>query len=94
MRCFTSDLLTAAVDGAGRPAVVFHPVPQCFEPLFLLGRREATVPRVLDDTLHQPALATGGIRITYDVDRAAIAQQVIELRAICEFIDPSQIDEQ
>src|SRR5918998_244897 len=42
----------------------------------------------------EPALPTGGIRVTYDVDRAAIAQQVIEFRAICEFVDPGQIDEE
>jgi hypothetical protein len=34
------------------------------------------------------------IRVTYDVDRAAIAQQVVKLRAIREFVDPGQIDEQ
>src|SRR6185503_4640560 len=32
--------------------------------------------------------ATGGICVTYDVDRAAIGQQIIEFRPIGKFVDP------
>src|SRR5918997_1959004 len=42
----------------------------------------------------EPALPAGGIRVTYDVDRAAIAQQVVKFWTIREFVDPGQIDEQ
>src|SRR5688572_8555849 len=42
----------------------------------------------------EPALPTGSVRVTYDVDRAAIAQQVVELWVIGEFVDPSEIDQQ
>src|SRR5258705_3792056 len=36
----------------------------------------------------------GGIRVTHDVDGAAIGQQVIVLRPIGEFVDPRQINQQ
>src|SRR3974377_474698 len=38
--------------------------------------------------------STGGVRITYDVDRAAIGQQMIELRPVGKFIDPLEINQQ
>src|SRR6476660_4852098 len=38
--------------------------------------------------------STGGICITYDVDRAAVGQQMIELRPIGEFVDALQVDKQ
>jgi hypothetical protein len=34
------------------------------------------------------------VHVAHDVDRAAIAQQVIELRPIGEFADPRQVDQQ
>ena len=38
------------------------------------------------------AHAAGGVRVTHDVDGAAVGQQVIELRPIGEFVDPLQVD--
>src|SRR5215510_8370244 len=40
------------------------------------------------------ASTTGGIRVTYDVDRAAIGQQMIEFGPIGQFIDALEIDQQ
>jgi hypothetical protein len=36
----------------------------------------------------EAARAAGGICVTYDVDRTAVAQQVVELWPIGEFVDP------
>src|SRR6185312_6796819 len=38
--------------------------------------------------------ATGGICVMYDVDRAAIGQQMIEFRPIGKFVDPLKINQQ
>ena len=35
----------------------------------------------------------GGIRVANDVDRAAVRQQVVELRLIRELVDPFEIDQ-
>ena len=42
----------------------------------------------------EPALPAGGVGVAHDVDRAAVAQQVIELRPIGEFVDPLEVDQQ
>src|SRR5215510_11276898 len=42
----------------------------------------------------EPALPAGGVRVAYDVDRAAVGQQVIELGVIGELVDPCEIYEQ
>jgi len=42
----------------------------------------------------KPTDSAGSVRIPHDVDRAAIGQQVIVLRAIGEFVDPRQINPQ
>ena len=36
----------------------------------------------------------GGIRVTHDVDRATVGQQVIEFGPIGEFVDPRQVDQE
>ena len=43
--------------------------------------------------MSNPADPAGGVRVTHDVDRAAVGQQVIELRLIGEFVDPRQVDQ-
>src|SRR5262249_4677116 len=42
----------------------------------------------------EPDLAGGRVRVTNDVYRAAVGQQIIKLRPIGEFVDPRQIDKQ
>src|SRR6266478_8766600 len=42
----------------------------------------------------EPADPAGGVRVAHDVDGAAVAQQMIPLRPISEFVDPRQIDQQ
>jgi hypothetical protein len=42
----------------------------------------------------ESALSAGGVRVAYDVDRAAVRQQIVELGVIGELVDPFQIDEQ
>src|SRR5215468_2690891 len=42
----------------------------------------------------EPALSAGGVRVAYDVNRAAVGQQVVELGTIGQFVDPRQIDQQ
>src|SRR5262245_36279805 len=39
----------------------------------------------------EPALPTRGVRVAYDVNRATVAQQMIELRPIGQLIDPLQV---
>src|SRR6516162_1843097 len=33
----------------------------------------------------------GGVRVTHDVDRATVAQQMVPLRVISEFVDPIDV---
>ena len=47
----------------------------------------------VDETVEQmadvePAGSAGRVCVTYDVDRAAVAQQMIEFRPIGQFVDP------
>ena len=42
----------------------------------------------------EPADPASSVRVTHDVDRAAIGQQVIEFRLIGKFVDPFQVDQQ
>ena len=42
----------------------------------------------------EPSLPPHGVRVTINVDGAAVGQQIIELRPIGEFIDSRQIDKQ
>ena len=47
----------------------------------------------VDETVEQmadvePSSSAGRVCVTYDVDRAAVAQQMIEFRLIGELIDP------
>ena len=42
----------------------------------------------------EPAFPAGGVGVANDVDRAAVAQQVIELRPIGELVDPREVDQQ
>jgi len=42
----------------------------------------------------ESALSAGGVRVAYDVDCAAVGQQIVELGVIGELVDPFQIDEQ
>jgi hypothetical protein len=41
----------------------------------------------------KPAAPSGGVRVTHDVDRAAVGQQVVEFGAIGQFVDPPKVDE-
>jgi hypothetical protein len=41
-----------------------------------------------------PAATTGGVRIAYNVDRAAVGQQVVEFGMVGEFVYPLQIDQE
>ena len=36
----------------------------------------------------ESASGTGGVQVTYDVDRTAVAQQVVKLWPISELVDP------
>ena len=36
----------------------------------------------------ESASGTGGVQVTYDVDRTAVAHQVVKLWPISEFVDP------
>ena len=38
--------------------------------------------------------SAGGIRMTYDVDRAAVGQEMVELWPIGKFVDPFEINQQ
>src|SRR5690348_10021351 len=40
----------------------------------------------------EPTSAAGGVRVTYDVDRTAIAQQVVKFWPIGKLVDPFQIN--
>src|ERR1700686_1616111 len=40
----------------------------------------------------EPATPAGGVRVTHDVDGAAVCQQMIEFGMIGEFVDPRQVD--
>src|SRR5215471_16469641 len=42
----------------------------------------------------ESSLPPGGVRITNDVDGAAVGQQIAELRPIGQFVDARQIDKQ
>src|SRR6516165_11816645 len=41
-----------------------------------------------------PAATTSGVRIAYNVDRAAVGQQVVEFGLVGEFVDSLQIDQE
>jgi hypothetical protein len=36
----------------------------------------------------EPAAPTGGVRVTHNVDRAAVGQQVVEFGMVGQFVDP------
>src|SRR5262249_46095602 len=42
----------------------------------------------------EPPLPPGSVRVTNDVDGAAVGQQIVELRPLGELVDPRQIDKQ
>src|ERR1700716_3289153 len=42
----------------------------------------------------EPAFPAGGVQIANDIDRAAVAEQMIELRPICKLVDPLEVDQQ
>src|SRR6516164_10656838 len=42
----------------------------------------------------EPPPSSGSVRVTNDIDGAAVGQQIVELRPIGEFVDPRQIDKQ
>jgi hypothetical protein len=53
----------------------------------------------IDQTVQQmaqlePAAPAGSVRVTYDVDGAAVVQQMIEFGVIGEFVDPRQVDQE
>src|SRR5690606_33903519 len=52
---------------------------------------DETVEYVADRDTSDPA---GGVRVTYDVDRTAVGQQVIELGPLGQLVDPLKIDEE
>src|ERR1700726_2331747 len=52
---------------------------------------DQTVEQMADVKAADPA---GGVRITHDVDGAAVSQQMIKLRPIGEFIDPRQVNKE
>ena len=51
---------------------------------------DETVEEMADIKSADPA---GGVCITHDVDRAAVAQQMVKLCLISELIDPIQVDQ-
>src|SRR5918993_5947782 len=72
------------------------PVDQGALPQFVKRQRRIHPARMIEVAVDQtvekmadvePALPTGSVRVAYDVDRAAIAQQVVELWVIGEFVD-------
>ena len=72
-------------------------------PQFVERQRRVHPPRVVEVAVDQPveemadvesALPSGGVRVTNDIDCAAVGQQIIELRPIGEFVDARQIDKQ
>ena len=51
----------------------------------------------IDETIEQvadvePSSSAGRVRVTYDVDRAAVAQQMIRFRLIGQLVDPRQVN--
>src|SRR5262249_62283194 len=42
----------------------------------------------------KPPLPPGSVRVTNDIDRAAVSQQIVKLRPLGELVDPRQIDKQ
>src|SRR5215475_5167439 len=58
------------------------------------GVEVAVYQTVEDMTNVKPPDPSSSIRVADDVDRAAVAQQVIELRPIGELIDPGEVDQQ
>src|SRR6516164_2672540 len=72
-------------------------------PQFVGLQRRWHPPRVVEVAVDQPVeemadverpLPPGSVRVTNDVDRAAVGQQIVKLRLIGEFVDPHQIDKQ
>lgn len=54
----------------------------------------AIAPAVQDVTDIQPAHSPGEICIADDIDRTAVAEQVVKLGMVRELIDPFQIDQE
>ena len=84
----------------GRPCGFVDQGPS---PQFVKLQRRVYPARVLEVAVDQPveemanvepAPPAGRIRIAHDVDRAAVGQQMIELRLIGELVDARQIDQQ
>ena len=78
-------------------------VDQGAPPQFVEGQRRLDPARMIEVAVDQavqevadvePAFSAGSVRISYDVDRAAVAQQVIEFGVVGELVDPIEIDEQ
>ena len=72
-------------------------------PQFVERQRRVDPARVVEVAVDQaveemadvePALPAGGVGIADDVDRAAVAQQMIPLRAVGELVDPLEVDQQ
>src|SRR5262245_29317323 len=77
-------------------------VDQGSSPQFVEWQRRVHPARVVKVTIDQPVEEmpdikssgpAGSVRVAYDVDRAAVTQQMIPLRPIREFVDPGQIDQ-
>src|SRR5262249_443997 len=59
------------------------------------GVVELTVDQAVEEMPDiESADPASGVCVAHDVDRAAVAQQMIEFRSIGEFVDPRQIDQQ
>ena len=59
------------------------------------GMIEITVDQPIEQMTNvELAGSAGGIRITYDVDRAAVGQEMVELWPIGKFVDPFEINQQ
>ena len=78
-------------------------VDQGAPPQFVKRQRSVYPAGVVEVVIYQPieemtdvkpANPSGSVHVAYDVDRAAVAQRVIELRPIGELIDPRQVDQQ
>ena len=65
---------------------------RCVEPARFVEVRIDQAVEVMADV--DPAAPTGGVRIAYNVNRAAVGQQVVELGLVGEFVDSLQIDQE
>src|SRR5262249_25651611 len=78
-------------------------IDQRASPQFVQRQRRVHPPRVVEVAVDQPVdkmadieppVPPGSVRVANDIDRAAVGQQIVELRPIGKFVDPRQIDKQ